>query len=80
MSAATQTPGQVLRHRLAEQRPLLAPGVYDPLSALLAEQAGFEALYLSGGAVAYTQLGRSDVGQTAHGFKPFHDGGIGLTG
>ena len=44
--------------------PLLAPGVYDPLSALLAQQAGFEALYLSGGAVAYTQLGRSDVGLT----------------
>ena len=50
--------------RLAESRPLLAPGVYDVLSALLAEQAGFEALYLSGGAVAYTQLGRSDVGLT----------------
>jgi len=53
-----------LRDRLAERRPLLAPGVYDALTALLAEQAGFEALYLSGGAVAYTQLGRSDVGLT----------------
>jgi 2-methylisocitrate lyase-like PEP mutase family enzyme len=53
-----------LRERLGEARPLLAPGVYDPLSALLAQQAGFEALYLSGGAVAYTQLGRSDVGLT----------------
>ncbi|KQR50220.1 oxaloacetate decarboxylase [Acidovorax sp. Leaf160] len=53
-----------LRERLAEARPLLAPGVYDALTALLAEQAGFEALYLSGGAVAYTQLGRSDVGLT----------------
>jgi 2-methylisocitrate lyase-like PEP mutase family enzyme len=64
MSATAPTPGQVLRRRLAEPRPLLAPGVYDPLSALLAEQAGIEALYLSGGAVAYTQLGRSDVGLT----------------
>ncbi|OZI36967.1 carboxyvinyl-carboxyphosphonate phosphorylmutase [Bordetella genomosp. 10] len=53
-----------LKARLRENRPVLAPGVYDPLSALLAEQAGFEALYLSGGAVAYTQLGRSDVGLT----------------
>jgi 2-methylisocitrate lyase-like PEP mutase family enzyme len=53
-----------LRARLAEPRALLAPGVYDALTALLAEQAGFEALYLSGGAVAYTQLGRSDVGLT----------------
>lgn len=53
-----------LRQRLAQAPAVLAPGVYDPLSALLAEQAGFEALYLSGGAVAYTQLGRSDVGLT----------------
>lgn len=57
-------PGALLRARLAQPRPLLAPGVYDALTALLAEQAGFEALYLSGGAVAYSQLGRSDVGLT----------------
>jgi 2-methylisocitrate lyase-like PEP mutase family enzyme len=57
--------GQVnLRERLSQPRVLLAPGVYDALTALIAEQAGFEALYLSGGAVAYTQLGRSDVGLT----------------
>jgi 2-methylisocitrate lyase-like PEP mutase family enzyme len=53
-----------LRQRLAEPRPLLAPGVYDAFSALLAEQAGFEALYLSGASIAYTALGRSDVGLT----------------
>jgi 2-methylisocitrate lyase-like PEP mutase family enzyme len=53
-----------LRQRLAEPRALLAPGVYDALSALLAEQAGFEALYLSGAAIAYTRLARSDVGLT----------------
>lgn len=58
------TPRTTLRERLTQPRPLLAPGVYDALTALLAEQAGFEALYLSGGAVAYTQLGRSDVGLT----------------
>jgi 2-methylisocitrate lyase-like PEP mutase family enzyme len=40
----------------------LAPGAYDALSALLVEQAGFEAVYLSGAAIAYTQLGRPDVG------------------
>ncbi|MBK9135338.1 MAG: isocitrate lyase/phosphoenolpyruvate mutase family protein [Betaproteobacteria bacterium] len=53
-----------LRQRLAAPEPLLAPGVYDAFSALLAEQAGFEALYLSGASVAYTALGRSDVGLT----------------
>jgi 2-methylisocitrate lyase-like PEP mutase family enzyme len=51
-----------LRQRLNETRALLAPGVYDALSALIAEQAGFEALYLSGASVAYTRLGRSDIG------------------
>jgi 2-methylisocitrate lyase-like PEP mutase family enzyme len=53
-----------LRERLAQPRPLLAPGAFDALSALLAEQAGFEALYLSGASIAYTALGRSDVGLT----------------
>jgi 2-methylisocitrate lyase-like PEP mutase family enzyme len=41
---------------------VLAPGVFDALSALLAEEAGFEAIYLSGASIAYTQLGRPDVG------------------
>ena len=53
-----------LQQRLAERRVLLAPGVYDALSALIAERAGFEALYLSGASVAYTRLGRPDVGLT----------------
>lgn len=52
------------RTLLARPQPLLAPGVYDALSALVAEQAGFEALYLSGASIAYTRLGRSDVGLT----------------
>jgi 2-methylisocitrate lyase-like PEP mutase family enzyme len=38
--------------------------VYDAFSALIAEQAGFEALYLSGASIAYTLLGRSDIGLT----------------
>jgi len=54
------------RHRLAHAGIVLAPGVYDALSALLAEQAGFEALYLSGASIAYTRLGRSDVGLTTY--------------
>lgn len=50
-----------LRHRL-DEGALLAPGVFDALSALLAAEAGFEAIYLSGASIAYTQLGRPDVG------------------
>lgn len=53
-----------LKQRLEQSRALLVPGVYDALSALLAEQAGFEALYLSGASIAYTRVGRSDVGLT----------------
>jgi 2-methylisocitrate lyase-like PEP mutase family enzyme len=56
-----------LKQRLQSGGPLLAPGVYDALTALIAEQAGFEALYLSGASIAYTRLGRSDVGLTTAG-------------
>jgi 2-methylisocitrate lyase-like PEP mutase family enzyme len=53
-----------LKERIAQDKVLLAPGVYDALSALIAEQTGFEALYLSGASIAYTLLGRSDIGLT----------------
>lgn len=52
------------RARLSQPPLVLAPGVYDALSALIAEQAGFEALYLSGASIAYSRLGRPDVGLT----------------
>jgi 2-methylisocitrate lyase-like PEP mutase family enzyme len=51
-----------LRSRLASAPALLAPGVFDALSAAMAEEAGFEAAYLSGASIAYTLLGRSDIG------------------
>ena len=52
------------QQRLQQNQVVLAPGIYDALSALVAEQSGFEALYLSGASIAYTRLGRSDVGLT----------------
>jgi 2-methylisocitrate lyase-like PEP mutase family enzyme len=51
-----------LKQRLALKPILLAPGVHDALTALLATQAGAECLYLSGAAIAYTRLGRPDIG------------------
>jgi 2-methylisocitrate lyase-like PEP mutase family enzyme len=48
--------------RLARPPILIAPGVYDALTALVAERAGFEALYVSGAGIAYTRLGRPDIG------------------
>ncbi len=53
---------KTLKTRLAEPQILLAPGIYDALTASLATDAGFEALYLSGAALAYTRLGRPDIG------------------
>ncbi|MCD0501700.1 isocitrate lyase/PEP mutase family protein [Bordetella petrii] len=55
-----------LKQKLAAGQAVLAPGVYDALSALIAEQAGFDALYLSGASIAYSRLGRSDVGLTTY--------------
>jgi 2-methylisocitrate lyase-like PEP mutase family enzyme len=51
-----------LKSRLAQQDIVIAPGVYDAWSALLAERAGFEAVYLSGASIAYTRLARPDIG------------------
>ena len=41
---------------------VVAPGVYDALSAGIAASAGFDTLYLSGAAIAYCRLGRPDIG------------------
>jgi 2-methylisocitrate lyase-like PEP mutase family enzyme len=48
--------------RLAQPPLVVAPGCYDALSALMIERAGFAAAYLSGASLAYTRLGRPDVG------------------
>lgn len=62
MAAWYRTWRKSLRERLKRPPLLLAPGVYDALTALLAEQAGFEAVYLSGAGIAYSRLGRPDIG------------------
>ena len=51
-----------LRSLLSKPPIVIAPGVYDPLTALIATQAGFHSLYISGAAIAYTRLGRPDIG------------------
>lgn len=51
-----------LKQRLEDERILLAPGVYNALTGLIAEQAGAEAVYLSGASIAYTRFGRPDIG------------------
>jgi carboxyvinyl-carboxyphosphonate phosphorylmutase len=51
-----------LRQLLAAGEPILAPGVYDALGARLVEQAGFDAVYMTGFGSAASLLGRPDVG------------------
>jgi 2-methylisocitrate lyase-like PEP mutase family enzyme len=51
-----------LRRILASGPAVLAPGVYDAFSALLAERAGARACYLSGASLSYTQFGLPDLG------------------
>ena len=53
---------ETLRFRLTRKPIVVAPGVYDPFTALVAVQAGFATLYVSGAAIAYTRLGRPDIG------------------
>ena len=57
------SPGQSLRAAVEAERPLQVPGVVNAYSAMLAQRAGFRALYLSGGALAAT-LGLPDLGIT----------------
>ena len=54
-------PRQVLKQLLKRNKLLVAPGCFDGLSARLVEEAGFEAAYLSGGAVARS-MGIPDIG------------------
>jgi 2-methylisocitrate lyase-like PEP mutase family enzyme len=51
-----------LKQRLGQAEILLAPGVYDALTGLIAEQSGAQAVYLSGASIAYTRFGRPDIG------------------
>src|SRR6266566_3792465 len=51
-----------LRSRLKRKPIVVAPGVYDAFTALVAEQSGFTTLYVSGAAISYTRLGRPDIG------------------
>jgi 2,3-dimethylmalate lyase len=51
-----------LKELLSADRPILAPGVYDSLGARLVEEAGFDAVYMTGFGTAASRLGRPDVG------------------
>lgn len=56
--------GARLRAAVAAERPLQVVGVINAYAALLAEKAGFQALYLSGAGVANASFGLPDLGLT----------------
>lgn len=53
---------QKLRQALQQQSYLMMPGIYDCLSAKMAENAGFQAAFFSGGAFSMATLGKPDIG------------------
>ena len=59
------TPGSKFRTALASETPLQIPGVVNAYCALLAQRAGFKALYLSGAGVANASFGLPDLGMTS---------------
>lgn len=63
-------PAQTLRARLESGPALMAPGAFDPLSALLVEQAGYDAVYLTGGgysrASGFPDMGLLTMTEVAH--------------
>ena len=55
-------PATRLRELIAKPGPLLAPGIYDCISAKVVEAAGYDAGFVSGAAVTASVLGYPDVG------------------
>ncbi|MFM1881398.1 MAG: hypothetical protein RLZZ344_1632 [Pseudomonadota bacterium] len=62
MSVSTPTAGDRLQKAMAEEKPLQIIGAINANHALLAQRAGFKAIYLSGGGVAAGSLGLPDLG------------------
>src|ERR1700741_4954901 len=65
MSGTSVSAGARLRAAVEAERPLQVAGTINAYAALLAERAGFEAIYLSGAGVANASFGLPDLGVTA---------------
>lgn len=64
MNDSSPSPGARLRAAVEAEQPLQVVGVINAYCAMLAEQAGFRALYLSGAGVANASFGLPDLGLT----------------
>lgn len=61
-STPTSAPRAALRSRLAEQKLIVAPGVFDGISASLAARVGFPAAYMTGAGIAASGFALPDIG------------------
>lgn len=58
------SPGEQFRSLIKEHSPLQIPGTINAYSAILAKEAGFKAIYLSGAGIANAAFGLPDLGMT----------------
>jgi methylisocitrate lyase len=63
--ATSSTPGARFRKALVDNKPLQILGTINPYCAMMAEQIGHKAIYLSGGGVANASYGLPDLGMTS---------------
>lgn len=59
------SPGQRLRHAVAEAQPLQVLGTINAYTAMMAQRSGAKAIYLSGAGVANASYGLPDLGMTS---------------
>lgn len=57
-----QAQRQALRRKIVERRAVIAPGVFDMISARIADGMGFDALYMTGYGISASYLGLPDAG------------------
>jgi methylisocitrate lyase len=60
----TLSPGEKFRQALDAERPLMLPGAINPVMGMVARDAGFRAIYLSGSGIATASFGLPDLGMT----------------
>lgn len=73
---STPTTRRTLRRRLAEPDILVVPGAADAMTALIVENAGFDAVYATGAGFANASFGRPDVGLVSESEVVTHVGRI----
>lgn len=62
MTDGSKRNGETLRRLLNREKPLLCPGVHDPLTAAVAQQVGFDAVYMTGYGTSLSTVGYPDAG------------------